>query len=98
MLNLKLIELKTLATLCVEEGFKNIAVALAPWDEDGYVLLFKTKKMIYILRTKNHPLPRVFKYPETAFGICKELGFTSMSVTFTQQQFSFEKPHWIQPE
>lgn len=95
-----LIEVKMLAELCrIVDGAKNIHAALAPWDDDGYVLLFRTntdKK--FILRTAAAPIPRVFKSVTTALNLCKEVGLTSVMVTFAGQNFDYAKPAWLQSD
>jgi hypothetical protein len=91
----QLIELKELVVFCEEQGERNIRAILVPWDGDGFVLMFKCRKDISILRTKSQPTPRIFKTISTGLGICQALGFTSVTVNFTPQKIKYEKPHWI---
>jgi hypothetical protein len=95
---LELIELKDLHELCQFEGAKNVRAMLVPWDEDGFVLMFKSRSTSYLLRTKSGPLPRVFKSADTALGICRTSGFTSVTVNFLARPIEYEKPKWVREQ
>jgi len=87
----QLIELKALILLCRERGLGQASAILAPWDDNGHVLIVKFKKDTYMLRVKHHPLPRVFKKPNIAFNILSEIGFSSVTVTLVPQKITFKK-------
>lgn len=93
-----LIELKGLIELCQFEGHKNIRALLVPWDKFGFVLICKSPRMAFILRTKSAPRPRVFKSIDTAIGICRQVGFPAVTIQFVSEKFDFEMPPWLKDE
>ena len=78
--------------MCAFEGHRNTRAVLVPWDKHGYVLLCKNRQIVLILRTKLLPRPRVFKSLNTAIGICRQIGFTSVTIQLASEHFDFPRP------